>query len=235
MPTCCGELLLAAPLLSAALHLAGWASRPCSAAILVCATPGLPAAGRPQQVPRTQWAAPAAGRPQYRYHAPNGVGNGPQKPRPGQLTAIMSMEGAAYYPSLNDASLMAQFDVEMTYRLCSQVCVCGKGGGGVWLRGWQGWTFKSSATAGHSWPSAQPRHPRPFWARPHPGGSPPRSRQVPVHYLVSEFSERMLTPPLPLEQKIPAVVRECSARRGGLGGGRGRRLRQALICWAAPR
>ena len=129
MPTCCGELLLAAPLLSAALHLAGWASRPCSAAILVCATPGLPAAGRPQQVPRTQWAAPAAGRPQYRYHAPNGVGNGPQKPRPGQLTAIMSMEGAAYYPSLNDASLMAQFDVEMTYRLCSQVCVCGKGGG----------------------------------------------------------------------------------------------------------
>lgn len=33
----------------------------------------------------------------------------------------MSMESSVYYPWLDDPKFMSAFDVEMTYRLCSQV------------------------------------------------------------------------------------------------------------------
>ncbi|KAG1653066.1 hypothetical protein FOA52_003811 [Chlamydomonas sp. UWO 241] len=47
----------------------------------------------------------------------------PPRAHPLQLRAIMSMEGSGYYPQLNDEPYMAAFDVEMTYRMCSQVPV----------------------------------------------------------------------------------------------------------------
>lgn len=56
------------------------------------------------------------------YHIPS-FGGGATKAKPSQLTVGMSMESAEYYGSLNDRSYMSQFDIEMTYRLCSQVPV----------------------------------------------------------------------------------------------------------------
>jgi alpha-1,3-fucosyltransferase 10 len=59
------------------------------------------------------------------YHAPSYCHNaiGIDRGRPEQLAVVMSMESAAYYACLDSKEYMSHFDMEMTYRMCSQVPV----------------------------------------------------------------------------------------------------------------
>ncbi|GFR51153.1 hypothetical protein Agub_g13508 [Astrephomene gubernaculifera] len=56
------------------------------------------------------------------YHIPSmGGASSVQKYHPKQLTIAMSMESSEYYPALDNKDFMRVFDIETTYRSCSQV------------------------------------------------------------------------------------------------------------------
>ena len=54
----------------------------------------------------------------------------PFKAKPNQLTVIASMESAANYRCLDNPALMSHFDMEMTYKLSSDVALL------YWSTGW---------------------------------------------------------------------------------------------------
>ncbi|KXZ53018.1 hypothetical protein GPECTOR_8g386 [Gonium pectorale] len=58
------------------------------------------------------------------YHIPSmGGSSGVRRHHPKQLLIGMSMESSEYYPALDNKNFMKAFDIESTYRTCSQVPV----------------------------------------------------------------------------------------------------------------
>lgn len=55
------------------------------------------------------------------YHVPSFMGQPQPKAFPTQLRLAMSLESSAYYEDLDDPGYMCRFDMEMSYRHCSQV------------------------------------------------------------------------------------------------------------------
>jgi hypothetical protein len=55
------------------------------------------------------------------YHAPSACGQAPDRAFPDQIAIVASMESSAYYNCLDDAQYMARFDIEMTYRMTSDI------------------------------------------------------------------------------------------------------------------
>ncbi|GBF98653.1 galactoside 3-L-fucosyltransferase [Raphidocelis subcapitata] len=66
-------------------------------------------------------AAAAAGADATIWHAPTGCWAPRRPPGSKHLRVVASTESSVYYNCLDDPGFMSQFDVEMTYRLCSQV------------------------------------------------------------------------------------------------------------------
>ena len=60
-------------------------------------------------------------RPLCRYHAPSSCGKYPERAFPTQLAVVMSMESAANAPCLAEPTYMRSFDIEMTYRITSDI------------------------------------------------------------------------------------------------------------------
>ena len=57
------------------------------------------------------------------YHAPSACDVRPERSFPEQIAVVMSMESAVNYNCLDNAEYMAAFDVEMTYRMSSQIVI----------------------------------------------------------------------------------------------------------------
>ena len=57
------------------------------------------------------------------YHAPSACDTRPDRVFPEQLAVVMSMESAVNYGCLDNPAYMSAFDVEMTYRLSSQILI----------------------------------------------------------------------------------------------------------------
>jgi hypothetical protein len=61
------------------------------------------------------------GCPRRALQVPSFAGKPRPKAFPHQLRLAMSLESAAYYPSLDNPGYMCHFDAEMSYRTCAQV------------------------------------------------------------------------------------------------------------------
>jgi hypothetical protein len=105
------------------------------------------------------------------WHAPTYCWVGNRPPGSAHLRIVGSTESAVYYNCLDHPGFMAQFDMEMTYRMCSQVRRRGRSVGRAWWRA----SSLGGSSLGPGPEASLPRRMRRllFYLDPQPPSTPP--------------------------------------------------------------